>query len=374
VARRIGNKLGKGSNKKMRYMNWKNCRRHFSIGATLILGSLALLIAGTAQSQETHLNFTGDNSKQPYAKIYKEVLLKEVPKKYGGTVKFSLTFTNDLGVSSFQTLNLVRAGVLEVAHIKPAQVAAEIRMLEGLDLPGAFDGLEKAASVMIAAEPLLRDELKAMKAYYLGYIAIVPQYIWCKPKIAGLKDLKGKRVRTFTRPQADFIKAVGAEPVSIAFAEVYVALERGVVDCAVTGPTAGNRLHWYEVTNYLYAVPISVPPNAIVANLDVWQGLSKKVQDAVQATVKTIQDRQLKSELALWSDSLSCNTGGPCKFGNRGKMTLVKPVPQDLKFRKEVLASVILPGFIKRCGAKCVDKWDTWIGKHIGMSAKGTAR
>jgi TRAP-type C4-dicarboxylate transport system substrate-binding protein len=349
-----------------------NTRKYLSTGAALLLGSLPLLFAGTVQSQEVSLSFTGGNSKQPYSKIYREVLLKEVPKKYAGTVKFSLVFTDVLGISEVQMLNLVREGVLEIAHIKPAQVSAEIRMLEGLDLPGAFDDLQRASSVMIAAEPLLREEFKAMNAYYLGYIAIVPQYIWCKPKISGLGDLKGKRVRTYTRPQADLVNAVGAQPVSIAFAEVYTALERGVVDCAVTGPTAGNRLHWYEVTNYLYSVPISVPPNAIVANLEVWQGLPKKVQDAVQTIVKTIQDKQLKSELALWTDSISCNLGqASCKFGNRGKMTLVEPTPEDLKFRKEVLESVILPAFIKRCGTKCIDKWNTWIGKPIGVTAGG---
>ena len=48
-------------------------------------------------------------------------------------------------------------------------------------------------------------------------------------------DLKGRKVRTFGPSLGDLVVEVGGQPVSIAFGEVYSALERGTVDCAITG-------------------------------------------------------------------------------------------------------------------------------------------
>ena len=39
---------------------------------------------------------------------------------------------------------------------------------------------------------------------------------------------------------AGLLLALGASPVTMSFKEVYPALQRGVVDCAITSPTSGN--------------------------------------------------------------------------------------------------------------------------------------
>ena len=84
----------------------------------------------------------------------------------------------------------------------------------------------------------------------------VQQSVWCAVPIKGMADLKGKKIRVFAKTQADFLKAVGASPVTMAFSEVVPALQRKVVDCAVTGTLSGNIAKWPEVATHLY--PINV--------------------------------------------------------------------------------------------------------------------
>ena len=70
------------------------------------------------------------------------------------------------------------------------------------------------------------------------------------------------------------IEALGATPVTMSFKEVYPALQRGLVDCAITSPTSGNTGNWPEVTTHFLPLGISWSVNAHFINLDKWNSFS----------------------------------------------------------------------------------------------------
>ena len=64
----------------------------------------------------------------------------------------------------------------------------------------------------------------------------------------------------------------------MAFAEVYTALERGILDGGVTGANAAYGQRWYEVTDYMAGgLPLFTMENATV-NADVWNNLPSDFQ------------------------------------------------------------------------------------------------
>ena len=65
----------------------------------------------------------------------------------------------------------------------------------------------------------------------------VEQYFFCKDRIDTLEDFKGKKTRSHSAALSDWINGMGAAAQFVAFAEVYTALERGILDCGGTGPT-----------------------------------------------------------------------------------------------------------------------------------------
>ena len=67
-----------------------------------------------------------------------------------------------------------------------------------------------------------------------------PQVFYCNAEIASLDDFEGLKIRSYTASMSTLIEALGASPVTMSFKEVYPALQRGVVDCAITSPTSGN--------------------------------------------------------------------------------------------------------------------------------------
>ena len=86
-------------------------------------------------------------------------------------------------------------------------------------------------------------------------------------------------------------RALGVIPTEMSAGEVYMGLQRGTIDGAMSGPARWYLSKWYEVCPYLtqdYSLPYMTFWLAI--NYDVWKGLSpsqqKILSDAAQE-VKT---------------------------------------------------------------------------------------
>jgi TRAP-type transport system periplasmic protein len=115
-----------------------------------------------------------------------------------------------------------------------------------------------------AVMPELNKELERFNVRIIATYPFPAQVFFCRDPITSLADVKGRRVRTPGGSQNDFIQAIGGQPVAIGFPEVYSALERGVVDCAVTGTATGNGARWYEVASISTRCRFSgaLPPTA----------------------------------------------------------------------------------------------------------------
>jgi len=67
---------------------------------------------------------------------------------------------------------------------------------------------------------------------FLGTYATTDYVYQCKNEIRSLADFEGKKIRGFSA-WADLHKKLGAVPVSVSSSEMYEALERGILDCAM---------------------------------------------------------------------------------------------------------------------------------------------
>ena len=65
---------------------------------------------------------------------------------------------------------------------------------------------------------------------------------------------------------------------AMAFAEVYTALERGILEAGVTGANAGLSQRWYEVINYINGPLYSFNSTINAINGDVWDSIPWDLQ------------------------------------------------------------------------------------------------
>lgn len=128
---------------------------------------------------------------------------------------------------------------------------------------------------------------KKINMMLLGTWLYEPYYLYVKKTVSGLEDLKGLKMRTAAKYDKMMLK-LGMVPVTVPPAEVYTALQRGVVE-GFGWPTIGPReTGWLEFVKNVVDIPFYERQNTLfVMNLDVWNKLPKTVQDKlIDITIK----------------------------------------------------------------------------------------
>jgi TRAP-type C4-dicarboxylate transport system substrate-binding protein len=100
----------------------------------------------------------------------------------------------------------------------------------------------------------------------------------CKQPLKTLEDFKGKRIRGYGELITESLKALGAAPTFLGGGEVYMALQRGTIDGAISGTTSFYERKFYEVTKYITHVDYAFPMFAVLMNLKKWNDLPPDVQ------------------------------------------------------------------------------------------------
>ena len=140
-----------------------------------------------------------------------------------------------VGVDMEDTLRMVRTGAFDIVESTVGAAARDDAFLKGIDLIGVSTSMEQLEEAVAAFRPELEKRLaekfnaKAMTLWPYG-----PQ-VQRRDRIA---DLSGLKLRSYTVTMSSLLEAVDATPVTLSFKEVYPALQRGVVDCAITSPTS----------------------------------------------------------------------------------------------------------------------------------------
>jgi len=111
-----------------------------------------------------------------------------------------------------------------------------------------------------AVLPIMERELGKLRITPLAFYAIDPVSVWTVPEVADITDMGGIKIRAWDEASAKVGEALGATPVIMNFYDVYLALQRGVVDGGITGSAAVPAGSWDEFVKHGYLV--GLPPNA----------------------------------------------------------------------------------------------------------------
>lgn len=345
-----------------------------SLAAAALAGALAL--GGTAQAQKIDkkdFNVVGTwNFLTNYNVLEKPFFTETLPKASNGNLKGNIKALNELNLKGTELLRLLKQGVFDMAFALPIYVEDGGAIIEALDIAGVARDYKMARDI---SEIWLPEMQKVMKekhgALILGTHTWPEQDFYCKGDFKSVADFKGKKVRVQGTSQSDLVTAFGATGVTIAFAEVVPALEKGVVDCGITGTMPAYKAKWPEVTNTLFRLPVGFTAGFLVVNINAWNKLSPDTQKLIQAQAKILEDLSWKSTIAETEDGVFCTTGtGKCPAGPPGKLKLVIPSADDFKARDKALNEYVLKSWAKRCGAECAAKWTELIGKKYGLVAK----
>lgn len=343
------------------------------IRTLLAVAVTALSLPALAQDlPKTHLKVTGGLSNlTAYTDYERPFWTQVIQEKSKGQVSAEIKGFNEMGIKGPELLRLLGSGVLEFGTATLSYFASDNPINEAIDLAGLAPDVKSARAVTDAFEPVyakLYGESNNVKL--LGISTYPGQVFFCNAEIKGLADIKGKKVRTSSRTQADFVEALGGTSVTMAFGEVVPALQNRVVDCAITGSLSGYSAKWYEVATHLVALPINWNQQIHAVNGKTWAKFSPALQTFLQTEVNGLMDQIWEAAARQTQEGYDCNTGASaCTRAEQGKMVLVEPSAADLEFLAGIRQQVI-DKWAKRCSAKCVADFNDTVGKTLGLSAK----
>jgi TRAP-type transport system periplasmic protein len=333
----------------------------------------ALTLGAQAQDlPKQHFKVLIQDSPTPHVKLLEAPLWNEwIPAASKGQITADASPYDQVGIADDAVLRLLKLGAFDFASFDIAKVAGDDPKFEGCDLAGltlTFEDARKGCEAWRATVDKLMQQKWNAKLLALG--TAPPQALWCATEVKGFDDLKGKKLRVFTKTMVDFAQGIGAAPVNIAFREVVTALQNKVVDCAVTGTAVGNVAGWTEVTKYLMPLSLGWAINVHVVNLNTWKRLDPKVQALLEAEYKKFEDKFWQTMKDLDADAANCNVGKqPCKNGKLASMILVPVAAADQQRFKKLVQDTVLKGWLKRAGADVAKEWNDTVGKALGMEA-----
>lgn len=114
-------------------------------------------------------------------------------------------------------------------------------------------------------------------------------------------DYKGLKIRASGRGLGAAVRSWGASAVVMSSSDVYLAIQRGTIDGAMSGHTSLTSRKWYEIANYVQDMDLGVFGFSLAANLKFWKSLApdqkKAIEEAARATEIWLVDTALKGEV-----------------------------------------------------------------------------
>ena len=335
-----------------------------------LLASTALMATPTLAEE---LAIVGSWSNLPlYQDFETPFWTEKLPELTDGEFTAQLTSFDQMGIAGSDVYRMLGDGVFDVGATVADYTVGDAPELEGLDVPLVATTPAQAQAMVEAARPMVDDIMRdRFGAEVLGIAPYPPQVVFCKGEVASLADLEGKKVRGSGRMTTKFLEALGAEGINIAFSEVPGSLERGVIDCAVTGAGSGYSAGWWEVSDTLMTIPLGGWDAVVIAmNADRFDGFS----EAQQATLKSAVAEGL--EAPAWAaaeggldNDIACLTGtGDCASGEAASMTLVEPSEADVETAREILTTEVLPDWAERAGGDWATRWNETVGQAVGVT------
>jgi TRAP-type C4-dicarboxylate transport system substrate-binding protein len=340
------------------------------------LAAVALMAASTSMStraETIELKVLGQPGATGLIQQNREgPFFAEFAEKTGLDVSVNFQTMDATGIKGAEQLRILKSGLFDIISLRLQQVSRDEPTILGLDLVGLNPTYEAGKKTVEEFLPTLDARLQEQfNTKLLGVWPFGPQVIFCKPEIGKLADLEGKKVRVYDQNLANFISSVGGTPVPLGFPEVHQSLARGVVDCAVTGPSSANSAAWPEVTSYVLPLGVQMAIQGYGINLDSWAKFDEEQQATIKAAFDELNESIWTYSEELFDDAMRCNVGEePCELNKPYDLVKVPVSEEDLALVENAVKELSFPSWAELCDAAnptCSEDWKATVGARLGL-------
>ncbi len=215
----------------------------------------------------------------------------KVEEKTGGAVKIKTHFDASKGKSR-EIFLAVGEGRLALGN-PFAGALGDIEPFFLLpSLPFAAVSADQARLLFDVARPEMERVLEARGQKLLFVTPWPPSGLWAKKPVRSLADVASLKLRTYDATGTELFKSLGAQAMSISFADAMAKLKAGEVDSVLSSGDGGAGRKLWEMlpafTEINYAMPLSLGTISLAA----WNGLDAAKRTAFVEAGRETSERQ----------------------------------------------------------------------------------
>jgi len=217
------------------------------------------------------------------------LIAEEIERNSGGSLKVTIFPAGVLG-SQAEAVDMLRTGSLALLNAGPSILASFYDAVQVAALPFIFDDpdhayrfLTSSYSQRVYNEIILgRSGVRTIDFWYFGNRNLTTRGI----RVNTPADLNGVLIRAMDTPIArTVVGALGASPVPIAFSELYLALQTGVVRGQENPIPTILAQRFDEVQDNVILTGHSVHMGTVHVSEMIWQRLSAEQQRIIMAAL-----------------------------------------------------------------------------------------
>jgi len=265
--------------------------KHMFLGAV----SAAALALGTfaADAAETTLRITLQLPLKSHLGQNLVLFKDEVEKASNGEIEVQIYDSAQLYKDN-EVPEAVGSGAIEAGVASLTRYVGDAPIVDIFYQPFLFDTEAKVRKAVAPGSPIrqpIDDAIAGTGSTVLWWQAYGGAIMLSNGgPIHGPDDMKGKKVRVFSKTLGDFVEATGGAPTIISGSEQYLAYQRGTVDIGMTGVSGVQSRSLWEVMD-----TITVTNNAdiefiVVVNTDFWNGLPEEHRKIISEAARTAEN------------------------------------------------------------------------------------
>jgi tripartite ATP-independent transporter DctP family solute receptor len=199
-----------------------------------------------------------------------------IAEQSGGRHEVRVFHSRQLGEEK-ETIEQTRAGAIDLNRTNVALIGNFVPAMNVLAMPFLFRSIEHVQKVLDG--PIGSEILNSFEAYGFVGLAFYDSgarsiYNSVRP-IRSIDDIKGLRIRVQqSELMSDMVKALGAEPVQLAYGQVPTALATGLIDGAENNWPSFVTTDHYKYAGYYTLTEHTMSPEVLIMSRKAWESLS----------------------------------------------------------------------------------------------------
>ena len=224
-----------------------------------------------------------------------ETFASDVEELSGGSLKINVFHGGSLNLKDNDVARWLPRGAVEMGLVWANYLGRDVPALNAVMIQGSVGSPDELIKALPEIQEIYTEVLAEWDIVPTGFMALplLKASIFCREEpVRTLDELRTKKLRVWSNDQVETFTKLGVSAQIVGQNDLYVALQTGVVDCAVYPALFAHTISLQEVTKYAsYLYPVAGVPYVLGASEGAWNNLTDAERDAVSTAAASVWER-----------------------------------------------------------------------------------